>query len=523
MVGGIEPEFTSPSSWIGWGPMTVSPGVDSARIGGILSEIRGWIRRRLLAPDSRRFRLILAASGLVQLVLAPLTSWSGDTPAFITAGMALVYNGSPYASNQFFNAPLGPYLSAPLLWFVLLFRTPQALLPQVGSILPAAAATGVSQVVPAWPALLALKVPLIAANLLVGLCIFYLVESSDAKASATLIAAFWVLNPLVIWATAVHGEVDVLGVAGVVVFIVAARQGWTLLAGVAFGLGIMGVTYPWVLIPVSVIAVGALRKGRPPGAFLPSALTFLAGALLALLPFVFYLSTLTSLYTSLYPQSQFGGISVLILFNSVNFPYGQVLAPTIFSSAAGGFIHEVFYVLLVAGLAISVVALSLQLYARPTSPSVDAYRWYLVASLGPAAGILLYQPAPQSENMLLLLFILVLLSSFGSRVLTGLYWAVSGAGLFLYWTLLTPLGFFYPFAVEMGPSWVSRINSIVIAYHANKTFPPHDSWVVAGVIGGTAIVVAWMFSALVLSRELLKLAGGEGSGVQAAGRPGEAR
>lgn len=473
---------------------------------GPLSVTLAWCRTRLISTETRLLRWALIFSVGIQLVLSPLTSWSGDTPSFIGAVVSLLYNGNPYATDQYFNPPLQPFLSSPFFAVLTLFETPQRMLPNVAALAPASQATGISSIIPAAPALLALKLPLLGAVVVAGLCVFVLAESFVSSRRAQLLAASWLLNPLVIWASAVHGEADVLGVACVLLFLIAARKGWMLLAGIVFGLGIMAGAYPVVLLPICAVSVALLNNESAVRHYISDTLTYLAGVGISILPFLRYVGTLRSLYSSLYPSSPYGGISVLILYSKANFPLGAKLSPALFSARVAGDLHLSFTLMLVLSIAIGVIAMTVIGLWNDERDESKIMKTFLICCLGPVAAVLLYQTSPQSENLLLVLAIGLLVGALNSRASLWLYWILSGAGLLLYWTLLTPAGFFYPLMVDLGESWVARLNDVVIQYKANTIFPPHNSWVIAGVVGGIAIIAWWAFSTVWALRETLRSA-----------------
>ncbi len=454
-------------------------------------EAIGWLRRRLSGPRGRALLLVVLSSLGIQLVLAPLTSWSTDTPAFINSVVALLYNGNPYATNQLFNPPLAAFLQAPFFAMLSFFTPPQNFVEIIPSILPATTVSGVSDVIPTWGASLALKVPLIAASIVSGFCLLYLGELVSGRVRSAAFASAWFLNPLVIWATAVHGEVDILAVAGVLIFLVAIQKRWYLLAGLAIGLSIMAKAYPLVLLPMSCVALEIGWRRASLRSYASRLTGFVIGVGLAFLPFLAFIPQLYSFYTSLYPSAPvFGGFSILILFNPGIFEYGHRLYPAFFSEQTGVSLHSVFAAFLVGTMALSLL---LAYLASRTSDRLDSKRalqLLICATIAPLAGILLYEPSPQSENLLLVLPLLLLLTPMSRIFASILYWVLTAAGVMLYWALATPLGYFYPLANLLGPGSISYVNSVVIGYVTNPTVPPHDLWALAGLIGGTALILS---------------------------------
>lgn len=424
---------------------------------------------------------------LVEFVLAPITSWSIDTPGFVSAGISLIYNGSPYAANQFFNAPLGPFLEAPLFALLSIWFTPQSLIVSVSAINPAASATGISTQIPTFPALLALKTPLILSALVSSLCVLYLSERIVGRVRARFFAAAWILNPLLIWATAVHGEVDILATTAVLLFLVAILEKWYLFSGVALALGVMSKVYPIVLLPMAVVLVSYHTRSDRAASPIGPTVRFLAGLGLGILPFVAFFPQLVSLYGGLYSQPSYGGFNVLLLFNPGIFRFGAQHLATTFSLHNAVLVHDGFVVTFVISMIASVISAELAAPKDGVGSRAPGEAFF-IAILLPLTGVLLYQPSPQSENLLLILPFLLLLSCYGNRWAKAAYFIISAAGLLLYFTLLTPFAFFYPLAVLGGNSWISAINHILINYNSNSVLPLRSFWIVAGITGGGAIL-----------------------------------
>lgn len=463
-----------------------------------------WLKARLVGKGSRRLRAILLTSAVVQLVLAPITSWGSDTPSFIGSVVALLYRGNPYATDQLFNPPLGPFLQAPFFALLSLWYSPRALIANVAGIGPAASIAGVSTLVPSPAALLALKLPLILAMLLAGLCIAYVSETVVGGRRSDWIAAFWLLNPLVIWATAVHGEVDVLACAGVLLFLVAVLHRWYFLGGVALALGIISKAYPVVLIPCSLLAIDFHNRFPHERSVGASIARFAGGVGLTLLPFVIYLPNLVSVEGGLSTAS-YGGFNPLLLFNPGEYPHSKLPFPSILTLSNAGLVHSVFSLMFVVAIAGSLFLAYIASYTGDPPFGLAPSRPLVYALLWPVAAVLLFQTSPQPENLLLLVALLTIASCFSGVVVKASLWLVTGAGLMLYFTLATPLGYFYPLALLIGHGWISALNSLVIAYFTRAPTLHQGFWIASGLAGGATLLLLWVVIARYLALELRTL------------------
>ncbi len=451
----------------------------------------------------KRLRWVLIIGTLVRLILAPITSWGIDTPDFILSGIDLIYTGSPYSSALYFNPPLGPLLSAPLYALVASLMPFSSLLPTYDSITPAVLATGLtSNLVPSPAALLALKLPLIMADIASTLVIFQLVARFRGARPAELVAGLWFLNPLLIWSTAVHGEVDGLATLFIVLFIAAVVYDWPVVAGVALALGIFAKAYPVALVPLGVLvflmrpaAPGTPRRAR----FLPVA-WFAAGLALGILPLIIYVAPIVQSLAGGSASGVYGGLSVLIIFNGATPTFPAPLGALQTRSLAPGFLLALR---VVAGIGF-VATLGFYWWNRRAAagprgpPSVPLVA---TAALWTVICVVLLDSSPQSENMVGPLALVLLAAPLLGRAGGAAYAVLSAAAFGLYMALLTPLAYFYPLAVLLGPGAVDYVNGVAIGY-ANSAGPLSQGnlWLLAGLVGGTTLLFLWGWSAWRLYR-----------------------
>lgn len=451
-----------------------------------------WAHNHLVAPEFRLFRFALLIGLFISFVLAPFTSWSIDTPGFVIGVISLLSSGNPYSSHLFINPPLAPFLQAPLFAVLSVWISPQQLILTVPAIQPAATVTGVPVQIPSSVALLALKLPLIAAYAVSGFTVLFLAETWVGPKRANSAAIAWLLNPLVIWATAVHGEVDILAALAVLFCFAAILEHWHLLAGFSLGLGIMAKAYPLVLVPAILVVLLMWRRPSTPHVTFTRGVRFTLGLCMGILPFVPYFGTLFDLYSAIGNSTQYGGISFLSVFNRGELlPTTSVVAGLVLARDAvwvHGVLIALFGIALVGSGATLAAVLRRLPFQSPRSlarPLAFAFTWALT-------GALMFQTSPQSENLLTLLAMVAVLSYAERRLLRIVYWVLSMAGLFLYFSLLTPFAFFYPLANDIGLGWVIGLNSILIAYQTRAWLAPPDLWLATGLLGATAIAALWV-------------------------------
>lgn len=459
----------------------------------LFREARTGASALIHRPEHRRLRWILATGLIVRFVLAPLTSWGIDTPTFVLADVGLLYTGSPYSSDLFFNPPVGPLLELPLFAVLTLFVPSTSLVPVVPALTPVAVSSGLaSNLVPIPIALLALKLPLILADVVSTLVLYRLVLPRAGVAAAQATAALWFLNPLLIWVSSVHGEVDGLAALFLLLFVASLERDWPLASGVWLALAIFTKAFPLSLLPIGIAywAMAPLpgRSGWRPRFVLT--LKFAAGCgavVLALLPLVsaYFGAVVQSTSTTFY-----GGMSPLVLYN---------LAVGRLPGAWGAWeAHQYAPVALDLLRVLAVVGVAGATYA------VARHRWHSATSRVPLEvlalvalwgiiAVILSASSPQSETMVEPLALLLLSGTALGRLARPAYLALSAAAFGLYLTLLGPAAYFYPLAVAIGPPAVGWVNSVTLGFLSGVDgVGPPVYWLITGLVGGGWLVILWV-------------------------------
>jgi hypothetical protein len=481
------------------------PSESGAGLNGVrrwIAPITGWFRtvsdhlaEVATAPAYHRLRQLLLISALVQLILAPLSSWSIDTNTFVQTGSITLYTGNPYAGGTWYNAPLAPFLSVPSFAFLTAIVGPAGLFHAVPGLAGVAARTGIPTYLPTPAALLAWKLPLIIAGLAVGIAIDWALRFRLEGLSPEVGAATWLLNPVVIYAIAIHGEVDGLAALWVVLALLAFATRHWFAGGLALSLAFFTKGYPIALVPVILawLVLTRLEGGwsaRRAGARLGwAALGAAAGAL----PFVGYIGTTIGELTARSSIGVYGALSLTVIFNPAVPKFGGAYHAFASSPANGPLFLGLLVTIAVVGYAVGLVLFGIYLRRGPSD--VPELSMAALLGAGAVAAVLLSDPIPNAENLLGVLPLVVLATprlprDWALRLLTG----VSFAGLFQYFSILTPFASFYPAAVLLGPSAVSSVNAIVLGY-LNVPGLRGFLWLMVGLIGGTFILMILIASA----------------------------
>ncbi len=481
--------------------MTRSPAAVTAGAAGRLpvelGRWIGWARSLVRDPGYRRLRWVLLIGLLARFVLAPLTSWTVDTDGFVLGDLQLLYTGDPYTSGLFFNPPFGPVLEAPFVVLALLLSGGQPLLVLVATIGPATSVTGISPLLPTAAALLAVKVPLFAGDVAVALTLRWISLPRYGARNADLLAAVWLLNPLVLWVSAVHGEADTFAALFMILALAAGAQRRFVPAGVLLALGVFTKAYPLVLLPLLAVLAwqstargsGGWERAKPLGR-----LAFGLG--IGSLPFLAWVAPMVSVLTASGGSVSYGGLSPLIIYNvavpkafgSLAFLQGVGLAPYLLDTFRG-----------MAIVAVAGAPLLLWRWQDRGGRAGGADGMAMLATLAvwPVVGVLLSDSVPESENMVGLLALLLVALPVLGRHGAAAYGLISSAAFALYMTLLSPAAFFYPAAAYVGPGAVAWVNGIVIGYVRGQGIVSQGfTWLLCGLVGGGTLLVLWVLSAL---------------------------
>jgi hypothetical protein len=453
------------------------------------------------APRFRFLRWALLVGLSIRFILAPIASWGGDTTAFVLGNLTYAYSGSPYTSDLVFNPPLAMFLQLPFFYLLLLAVPPQSLLTFAPSLLPPSTAIGQSFVTP-WvaspAALVALKLPLIASDVGATLLLVALAGRLGLGDRSSVVGGAYFLNPLVIWVSSVHGEPDGLAVFLILGLILCMITGWEFGAGAALALAVFAKAYPLVLIPLVVVYWWYLPRGSsgPLRARLARLSALAAGGAVIAAIFVPYLGFASAVVGATTPVGNFGGISVLAIYNVGSPPLGGFTA--LWTAALPGRAALLlFEALAVASLVGGAVSLPVQMRRLGPDARPDQLLFpVLTAVLFTETGLLLAYPVPQPENILAIAPLVLLVAyARAGRALRISYWTISLAGFSLYLAFGTPLADFTPLWLLLGPAWVARAGAIFLAYGQGAyLMPPSYYWFVAGIVGGMAMLGIWLIS-----------------------------
>ncbi len=464
---------------------------------GLPIGLGSWItdRWRSLRSDRRyrTLRCILLIGLAVRLLLAPITSLSGDTTSFALADLSFVHNGSPYANGILYEPPLASFLQAPLVALLELLDPSQATVVFYPALLPASSILGPAFVTPWIPStglLLALKLPLIVADVGSALSIVLLLNRAGYARYSSIAAGAFFLNPAPIWVSSVQAQPDGLAACAVLLFLVAVAWRQPLGAGMFLSAAVFAKIYPIALLPVAVAFWLGYREPGVGGIAQPlkRLARFFVGVVVTGVLFLPYLGFLGGAVGTPVQPFDYGGITVLSIYN-------VQMAP-LFGFTAWWRAHLPGVLALRLLEAIAVVAIAfvtiltfVALRSRRPDSGSEPTTLVMTAALVSTAAILLAYPTPQAENASALLPLAALFLPIWRRSMPVLYGVLSATIFGLYMTLFTPEGAFLPVLLWLGPGAVGGFAETARAFTAGRDLwvPPYF-WFGFGIVGGLALI-----------------------------------
>ena len=207
------------------------------------------------AKDFLSFRLhgyekitgLLLFGVLLRIVVSLFTSHPNDEEYWYITGInMLAGQGSPYGTWYFGYPPVWAYIFLPFISVSSLFSNPYLFATRIN--------LG-NTMVPVMSPLfnLAVKLPIIIGDILVGLIIYKLVSSLRDEQTAKKAFIFWFFNPLVIFTGAMVAQWDVFPALTSLLALVFLMQRKHLYAGISLRIAIMTKLYPAYFIPFYMI------------------------------------------------------------------------------------------------------------------------------------------------------------------------------------------------------------------------------------------------------------------------------
>lgn len=219
---------------------------------------------------------------LIRFIVAPFTSLPGDVAVWWQAAAHATQGVGLYQFPGFSYPPLYGYWALLVGSVVHLFGASPGLLGSITTHVTSPLYEALGSIVTTPIGTLLFKLPMIAADLGTGWCIwrlsFKLGASTRQARSAFL---WWFFNPLVIVVSAVHGQIDSIASLAIALALLAAAEETWALAGAALAFGVAVKLVPaFLFLPFVGYIVGKSAKDRYKSLVLFVSGAFIGGVIL---------------------------------------------------------------------------------------------------------------------------------------------------------------------------------------------------------------------------------------------------
>ncbi len=433
---------------------------------------------RLLPRLSRATLYLVILGVVVRLLLAPFTICTFDQYPFYISSIDMLSGVGIYGHAYYAYTPLFMVTAYPFLWLLQLVLPLSQFGTDVPSMVDVAQLSGMVTPFVTAPAYnLVIKAPVIIADLLMGLMIFRMVDERWGRPWSERALLFWMLNPLVIWITAVTGQFDVLPALMTVMALMAFHRRSYLLCGLLISLGVFFKIYP-AFLGVFYLSVLLVSRYDSNLARFRDVALLAAGALLGLVimsPFLLFSDQMLEYLGRRSAQTVFGGMNLYCL---VPYLISHICKEVV--TEGGWRLNPSMLATFVAlgGAALLSMLAALRLKGRAITDKGD---WTVLCqgNVMVIAAILLTQPVTNPQHMLWTLPFLILLLAKEPRRIWAIA-ALSVLGALYYLSLVTPAAVLYPLGVYTPIVDVGALNQIILGYH--------DGGGIMTQVGATALI-----------------------------------
>lgn len=225
----------------------------------LISLVEGAMTKRVFKRRACPLLSLILIGLALRLLLAPFSSDPNDLQVLYTVTNNLLAGLNVYTTNSFGYPPLWAYIEFPAYRFASFFASPALLGVHMDTVSVPYHLWNIPPVITSPLFNILCKLPLIAADLLIGLIIYNIVKNKKDEKLARTSFILWFLNPLVIGVVAVQGQFDVLPTLMTVLsFCLFFRRNY-FASGIAIGLGALFKIYPVFLVPIYLFFIAAFE------------------------------------------------------------------------------------------------------------------------------------------------------------------------------------------------------------------------------------------------------------------------
>ncbi|HXX88540.1 MAG TPA: hypothetical protein VEH86_08860 [Candidatus Acidoferrum sp.] len=273
----------------------------------------------------------------IRLALAPFSADPYDVSTFFTVTNDLLAGLNVYTTNSFSYPPLWAYAMHPAIGLTSLFVSPKLLGVSISTQSLTLENWQLPAVVTSPLFNLLFKLPLIVADVLIGLILYKITRDLRNEKQAKIAFILWFLNPLVILIDSVQGQFDVLPTLMVVLaFCLLCNRNY-FASGIAIGLGFLFKISPIYLAPLYLFSIAKLERDQSLmmlenlRKILSKCSRFLAGMLILFSIFLFPLVNSNIIHDIFARTESVASVGGLTVFSVVELPELQWLLQLISS------------------------------------------------------------------------------------------------------------------------------------------------------------------------------------------------
>lgn len=302
------------------------------------SILKRKVAESILKITRARLSTMLLVGLALRLILAPFTCHPYDVTVLYGITNDLLAGLNVYATNSFSYPPLWSYIEYPALRFASFFVSPQVFGLRLDSMnlmeswkLPPVVTSPLFNIIS--------KLPLIVADVLIGIIIYDVVRKLKDEESAKLSFFLWFFNPLVVTIDSIHGQFDVLPALMTVLALCLFCRRRYFACGIAIGIGSLFKIYPVFLAPLYLFSIASFETDKSLNVsnniskILTGCLRFVAGMMVTFLIFLLPLVNSNLVHDVFSRTSIIPTIGGLTLFNVAYCPGFEWLLPFISANA----------------------------------------------------------------------------------------------------------------------------------------------------------------------------------------------
>ncbi|MEM2944144.1 MAG: hypothetical protein QXN93_06350 [Methanomassiliicoccales archaeon] len=424
----------------------------------------------------------------VRLLIAPWTSCPYDIYPFYRGLIDILSGVGIYSHAYFSYPPLSILVISPSIAILSLFFDPINFGSFQPSMIEVSHVTGMLVPFVTHPLFnLFFKLPLIIADLVLGLSIYEFVKEKWNVTDARKAFILWFLNPLVIWVSSVAGQIDVLPAAMTLISMVYFYRRRYFFSGVALGLGVLFKVYPiYLFIFYFVFLLSVALNGSTIKSVLRKfcqCCSMICGGLVSgaiLIPFFLASTNMLDFVFRRTGSTSYGGLNLWFFIPALP---SEGLLPSVLPIVID-FPLLIFISIIV--LAFVVSAIISRFYFNQDR---DELIMLVTGNLAIIGLIMFLQPVTNPQHMLWLFPFLLILSASDARFERKFYLLTIVSLLYFIW-LQTAFALIYPLVVYTPVGGIEVVNDLITRYYVTEGIFSRQTLVISSAMVGGLVILS---------------------------------